>query len=261
MLKIVVPENMNKVLEHLQEAGRTARFENGRRLGRIEETGDLIVRIRSGDIPLWVADSCDIGLCGSDWVEERERELGIKLEVLNLDNGYRYGRESLTSPTLDLVTLKDDGVSSASEIADGALIATEYPLITRVHFEEKGKKVAVLGREASAPTEPGEFRHWCQENGRIAFEVVHGGIAEHVSIGAGYGVMVNESGGTLRKNDLRTVETIREVRILLIADPQILRVDEKEKAVESLYRDLERAYLTFYGESEENLNLFKERGR
>jgi len=242
---------------HFLDAHRTVRFQKGLNRGTINETGDLVVRLRSFDIPVEVDDSCDIGLCGSDWVKEKELQLGIKLAILG---EYNYGRSSGgNSPSLDLVVPNDNSLSSIQEVETGSMILTEYPNLTREHFTINGFETAELGQTVDAPTSPDDFRDWCRQNGKIGIRVVHGAIPELVYVGAGHGVMVNESGKTLRKNDLKVVDTIHEIKTLLIADVDALNDDHKREEIESLRRDLGEVNWAISGESETALRNFKER--
>lgn len=259
MIKIVIPKNMSKsVIEHLEEAGRTVSFDEGKNLGTVLETQDRVVRTRSFDIPFWVAEYYDVGLCGSDCVKETELARGIKLDVLS---HYSYGREHYTTPTLDMVAHKDDKIQDASEIQPGSVVITEYPHLTIEFLKNKGISTAEIGKEKGVPSYPAEFHEWCKGNGVVGIEVLHGGIAEAVHEGDGYGVMVSETGKTLTENNLKVLDNIHKIETLLIADPHALRDSTLglEREIRSLHQDLDRAYLTIYGESEASLRSFKER--
>ena len=249
MLKIVIPRNMTTTVKHLKRAGRNIKFASGGRKGFIRETGDRVMLVRSMDIPVKVADGNDIGLCGSDCVEERELELGIKPEVLS---EYIYGRKEFNGPqpTLDLIVPEDDEITRTRDIEPGTMILTEHPTLARLYLEQNGLRVAILGREERAPKDPGEFRNWCRENGYVGIEIVHGRIAESVWNGEGYGIGVNESGKTLIENGLRVLDRLRKIEIQLIADHDALRDEEKGPEIESLYRALDRAIPAVNRESE-----------
>lgn len=249
MLKIVIPENMTTTVEHLKRAGHKIKFASGGRRGLIRETGDGVLLVRSLDIPIKVADGNDIGLCGSDCVEERELELGIKLEVIS---GYIYGRRKFNGPqpTLDLIVPEDDEIARTRDIEPGTMILTEHPALATLHLEQNDLRVAILGRGEQAPKNPGEFRNWCRENGYVGIEIVHGRIAESVWNGEGYGIGVNESGDTLTQNGLRVLDTLRKIQVQLIADVEALRDEQKGPKIESLYRALDRAIPAVNRESE-----------
>ncbi len=258
MLKIVIPENMFTTVEHLKRAGRKIKFASGGRRGFIKDTRDSVMLARSMDIPLKVADGNDIGLCGSDCVEERELELGIKPEVLS---EYIYGRKKFDGPqpTLDLIVPQDDQITRTRDIKPGTMILTEHPILVRLYLEQNGLRVATLGREEQAPKNPGEFRNWCREKGCIGIEIVHGRIAESVWNGEGYGIGVNESGSTLIENSLRVLDTLRKIEVQLIADYDALMDEEKGSEIESLYRALDRAIPPINRESESTLHFLRER--
>lgn len=267
MLKILVPKNMPTVIKHLKEAGRTVSFVNGSHLGIIAQTNDEIDFMRSGDIPFYVSYSHDVGLCGSDWYKEK---LSIRKRLVVLGGhlrgdpiGYPYGREfHSSSPSLDLVARDDDGISTAREIMPGAMVITEHPRLTREYLGINGLRVAQFEQVPEAPDDDAnEFRRWCKEKGLVAMSVVHGGIDVAVARGAGYGIMINETGDTLRNSNLKVVDSlIPEIKTLLISDPDAFRDPIKGPEIESLHRDLDRAIVSIYGETEVAVRLFRERG-
>lgn len=257
MLKIVIPANMERTtFEHFRRANRTLIFDEGVDLGRIAETDDLVVQLRSYDIPVEVEDTCDVGLCGSDWVEEKKMEFGVDLVVLS---EYLYGRDFVQPPRLELVTRKDNPVSSLDELKPGSIIVTEVPLLTRRFLIQHNlKNVVILGGNEGVPKLPDGFRKWCEREGAVGLRTVHGREGGLINIGSDYGVMVNETGTKLERNQLKVIETIQEIKTQLIADRDAFRIKEEE--ISSLHQDLDRAYLTIYGESEASFRAFKERG-
>lgn len=260
MLKIVIPANMETALDHLVNAGRHVDFDEGVDWAVVGGTGEKVIRLRSSDIPLEVEDSCDVGLCGSDWVEERKLELGTNLEVLS---EYAYGRRFDTQPSLDIVVKTSDPLSNIRDVKPGSMFLTEHPFVTRQFLEgalqERGLRVVQLRKDGLIPTIPGEFRKWCQREGAVGIRTVHGRIAALVNLDAGCGVMVNETGLTLARNELRILETVHPIRTLLIADRDALRDNTRGPEIEALHRDLDRAYLRINGESEASFSLGRER--
>ena len=246
MLKIVIPANMEETtLEHLRRAGRPVSFMNGQDFGRVESTGDEVVRLRSYDIPTEVLDSCDVGLCGRDWVIEQCLELRIRPEILE---SYGYGRQFSGSPTLDLVAPANAGIKRVEDIKAGSVIMTEYPNLTREFLKRYGFKTARFGRNHQTPSKPDEFRNWCREEDTIGIRTVHGRIAALVCIGAGLGVMVNETGRTLEKNKLVVIGQLLQIETVLIVDPEAIK--NKGDEVDILRADLNRAYLSIRKELE-----------
>lgn len=259
MLKIVIPKNMSDTtLEHLERAGRKTEFGPGLDIGTSGQEGDQVIRLRSMDIPIEVDDTCDVGLCGSDWLEERKLELGIDLEVLS---EYVYGRKFPPRlPTLDLVAREEDDVSNIEDLRLGSIVITEYPYLTENFLRERGfNRLAQLGKQEGAPTKPSEFRKWCSDEGYIGVRTEHGSISALVNVGSGYGVMVNETGLTLATNVLKVVDTVREIKTFLVVDKNALLEKKKGREIESFQRDLDRAYLSIYNESEAAMQMFKER--
>lgn len=233
-------------IRHFEKAGRTIDFQNNVDLGHIRETGDKVVWLRSYDIPVEVISTCDVGLCGSDWVEEKKLEHGINPVVLG---SYGYGRHfNAPSPRLELVTDQNNPASCAQDIEPGSIIVTEEPRLTRKFLEGLGLKVAHLGQNHGAPLLPREFSRWCKNEGFIGLRSVHGREAGLIHMGSEFGVMVNERGDKLNLNGLKVVEILHEIKTLLIADQEALRVKGNE--VYQLRDDLDAAYLSITQEFE-----------
>lgn len=230
-------------------------------MGNGRGTGEKVIRLRSSDIPIEVEDSCDVGLCGSDWIEERKLELGIDLEVLS---EYAYGRQfGSPPPSLDIVVKTSDPLFNIRDIKPGSMFITEHPFLFKQFLEGalqgRGSRVVQLGKDGPTPTIPGEFRKWCQKEGAVGIRTVHGRIAALVNLDAGYDVMVNETGLTLARNELRILETVHPIRTLLIADRDALRDNTRGPEINALHRDLDRAYLRINGESEASFSRGRER--
>ena len=252
MIKIAIPANMPTALTHLQATGRKVFFAEGQDFAWTEsENGrDLIIRLRSFDIPVVIGDSCDVGLCGSDVLEERSLAFGLNLEVLER---FSYGRIFGTCPRLELVSPKENGIKNPKEFAAGTMILTEHPNITKKFLENSGLKVSILGENSAVAILPSQFRGWCAKEGKVGIQVVHGRIPALVSLGAGFGVMVNETGGTIVANELKVVAKIADIEMLLLADRQALKDGQKGVEIKKLAKDLEEAYFTISREYESSI--------
>lgn len=269
MIKIAVPEGMSlTTIVHLSRAGYRPVFEDDRRDGRILGSRDTIIKVRSYDIPVEVADGCHAGLVGSDWVEERELELGSQL--VDTKVSFKYGREFNPSnpPTLDFITRDDSPIQSLEDIKPGQIILTEYPNITKNELEKYGHEVVTYGESRFIPQEPKLFRDWLKGEEYVGIRVVHGSIAALVNNHSGVlGVMVNETGGTLRRYNMRIVSKLRDIDTLLIVNPFAMARQSKEREIKAFQQKMEEAYSGIMLELEANtpspeglMNGFKERG-
>lgn len=246
MIRLAIPANMDTTIEHLAKASRQVNFTSGD-ITTIEDTSDIVVRMRSFDIPTVVCDGCDVGLCGSDCVEERRLELGLSVAVLA---NFYYGRKKFgKSPTLDFVAAGDNSIKHPEELKPGSLIFTEHPQITKNYLESYGVHVASLGRNYNSPSQPYGFKKWCEKEGFVGITIVHGRIPSFIGPEK-YGVMVNEEGEKMRESNATIVETIMPIQVQLIANHKSLRQAEKEAEIRILTRDLEKAFITICQENE-----------
>ena len=249
MLTIAVPKSMETTLDHLGRAGRPVVFEKGRDVG-FTSTGDEVIQVRSYDIPLLISVAAHVGMCGSDVVEERMNQFLKRPEILT---EFGYGRQYYESPpTLDLVARRAEYVPSIEKIPSGSIILTELPNLTREKFERAGRKVE--GFTEDGPEDLKEFIGGCKRSDSVGVVVVHGRIPamlEHLNGYQVFGVMVNETGDTLRANRLRVVKRFQTIRTLVIADRDFLDDENTRSEIDSLVRDLNEAErIRISGESE-----------
>jgi ATP phosphoribosyltransferase len=240
MIKIIVPANMGSTLELMALSGRTVVFPEGEDFTTIEETREEVVRLRSFDIPVGVEGFFDVGFCGSDWVEEKKLELGLR--HVNL-GGFNFGRSLKgPQPKLDLITLEGSDIKKTSDLKEGSIVVTEYPLLTEKFLNEKGVKTSRYGKQNGAPTQPQEYKRWCQKEGVVGITTVHGRIAALVRVSGEVGVMINESGDTLRRNGLKKIENIMPITTQLIANINSFEDEEKRNELDEFDRRLDEAY-------------------
>lgn len=247
MLKLHTPKNMNGMVEELLlEAGKPIFYVSENELPRASEEhryddANLVLRLRSGDIPIKVRQYGHIGLVGSDWYKETKLHYpGMKLVIL--DSYEWWARNKFNKSVLELV-VKNDVHAESTATLPPSITSSEYEYLTIQHYQENGweGRIVKMG-ENGAPQDPKEYIQFCEGDGFMGLDITHGSIGELVSVGGHYGFMVSETEDTKRKFGIKAVATIEPVKGLLIADPDAL--EDKELAAE-IYRyrdDLRRAY-------------------
>jgi ATP phosphoribosyltransferase len=183
-------------LEYLRRAG----FELSPPEGRELVSGDgRVLLARAFDVPVYVEHGIDVGIAGSDVVEERGSDVLIPLEL-------PFGKCRMS------VAMPRENVLDPREM-DGFRIATKYPRIARSYFESLGVDVEVI-----------------KLNGSVELSVVTG-IADAI-------VDIVETGNTLRANGLVEVEKIMDVSALLLVNriAQKVRFEEVNDLVKRLRR-------------------------
>ncbi|MBZ2165147.1 ATP phosphoribosyltransferase [Methanobacterium spitsbergense] len=174
----------------LGKAGIGVKDTANRRL--FSETYDEEISVmftRAADIPEFVADgAADLGMTGLDLIEENSASVEI-LEDLN------FG-----SAKLVLAVPEDSGTNTISDIEDGAVVATEFPNLTKRYFKNKGIEAKIV--ELSGSTEIAPFI----------------GVADIITD-------LTSTGTTLKMNHLKIIDTILESSIKLIANKKSYKVN------------------------------------
>ncbi len=120
---------MKPAVKLLGKAGIGVKDTANRRL--FSETYDNEISVmftRAADIPEFVADgAADIGMTGLDLIEENS----ASVEILEDRN---FG-----SAKLVLAVPDDSSIEKIEDIADGALVATEFPNLTRRYLKNNGR--------------------------------------------------------------------------------------------------------------------------
>ena len=177
----------------LGKAGIGVKDTANRRL--FSETYDKEISVmftRAADIPEFVADgAADIGMTGLDLIEENSASVEI-LEDLN------FG-----SAKLVLAVPEDSSIEMLEDIADGALVATEFPNLTKRYLKTNGIDAKIV--ELSGSTEIAPFI----------------GVADIIAD-------LTSTGTTLKMNHLKIIDTILESSIKLIANKKSYK-DKNEK--------------------------------
>ncbi|NJE10524.1 ATP phosphoribosyltransferase [Thermococcus sp. MAR1] len=179
-MRFVLPKGrlLQGSLEVLRRAGIELRAPAERRL--IERVGSYEVLLaRAFDVPVYVEYGIDVGISGSDVVEERGSDVLIPLEL-------PFGKCRLS------IAMPADKAVEPEEM-DGYRIATKYPRITRRFFEGLDVEVEILKLHGSIELAP-----------KI-------GIADAI-------VDIVETGSTLRANGLVEVEKVMDVSALLLVN-------------------------------------------
>ncbi|MEN6291104.1 MAG: ATP phosphoribosyltransferase, partial [Methanobacterium sp.] len=195
-LKIALPSKgriSDPAVKLLEKAGIGIKDTANRKL--FSETYDedtSVMFTRAADIPEFVADgAADLGITGLDLIEEKEADVEI-LEDLN------FG-----SAKLVLAVPEDSRINNILDIDDGAIVATEFPNLTKKYLENKGINVKIV--ELSGSTEIAPFI----------------GVADIVAD-------LTSTGTTLKLNHLKIIDTILESSIKLIANKESFK-DKNEK--------------------------------
>ena len=195
-LRIALPSKgriNDPAVKLLENAGIGIKDTANRKL--FSETYDEEISVmftRAADIPEFVADgAADLGMTGLDLIEEKDVDIEI-LEDLN------FG-----SAKLVLAVPEDSRINNILDIEDGALVATEFPNLTKKYLKNKGINVKIV--ELSGSTEIAPFI----------------GVADIVAD-------LTSTGTTLKMNHLKIIDTILESSIKLIANKKSFR-DKNEK--------------------------------
>jgi len=179
-MRIVLPKGrlFKDSVEILRRAGLAIEPPEKRELiSRVN--GYEVILARSFDVPVYVEHGVDIGIAGSDVVEERESDVFVPLEL-----PFGNCRLSLAMPKESVVR---------PEEMEGYRVATKYVNITRKFFERRNVEVEVIKLSGSIEVAP-----------KV-------GIADAI-------VDIVETGNTLRANGLVEVEKIMDVSALLLVN-------------------------------------------
>lgn len=179
-MRFVLPKGrlLKGSLEVLRKAGYDVQKPGKRRL--IERfNGNEVLIARAFDVPVYVEHGVDLGISGSDVVEERKSDVFVPLEL-----PFGKCRLSLAMPRERVVS---------PEEMDGYRVATKYERITREYFSRLGVDVEILKLSGSVELAP-----------KV-------GIADAI-------VDIVETGETLRANGLVEVEKVMDVSAQLLVN-------------------------------------------
>ncbi|MFB6282447.1 MAG: ATP phosphoribosyltransferase [Halobacteria archaeon] len=193
----------------LEKAG--LHINNGADRKLYSETVDPDVTVlyaRAGDIPGYVEEgAADAGITGLD----QAREAGADLQPL-LDLGFGSCRIVVAAP-------EEDDVDSLQEL-EGTRIATEFPNISRRHFDGKGVDVDFVEVGGATELTP------------------NAGMADAI-------VDITSTGTTLEVNNLEVVDEVLESSVYLFRrkDDEDPKIDEVETALRSVKQAEDKRYI------------------
>ena len=158
--------------------------------------------LRPQEIPLFVESGYfDLGISGHDWVTETQADV---VEVAELP----YAKTGTGVVRMVLAVPDESPVSSASDIAPGSRISTEFPNITERFFADLGIPVEVHfsygATEAKVPDMMDAL------------------------------VDLTETGSTLRRNGLKIVDTVLTSTTRLLANKESWADPEKRREIEEI---------------------------
>ncbi|HBV01224.1 MAG TPA: ATP phosphoribosyltransferase [Candidatus Taylorbacteria bacterium] len=153
----------------------------------------LILRVtfmRPQHIPALVERGVyDVGICGSDCIEESETHV-IQIAELPYGRGASNGVAKVV-----LVTSKENPVETIEQVERESVVLSEYPSITKRAFAQR------------MPVD-------------IRFS--YGGTEAHIPGDYRYGVCLTDTGASLKANGLKVIHTLLETHTCLITSREIL---------------------------------------
>ena len=157
--------------------------------------------IRAQEMPIYVENGVlDTGLTGKDWIMEQNADVHEVTELI-------YAKEGLAPVRWVLAVPNDSDFHSIKDL-EGKRISTELVNFTKNYFKKAGINVEVLfswgATEIKAPT-----------------------LADAI-------VELTETGSTLKKNNLRIIETLMQSTTRLVANKKAWQHDWKREKIENL---------------------------
>ncbi len=214
-LRLAIPNKgriAGPVMDLMEKSGLHLLDSGERRL--ISRTPDPHVEVlfaRPVDIPEYVANgAADLGITGHDMVLEREADVA---ELLDLKIG---------TASLVLAAREDAPLNSPGDL-EGQRVATEFPVISRHYFQDRGISVTLVPVGGACEATP------------------YLGIAEAI-------IDLSSSGNTLRSNRLRVLDVVLSTSTMLIANRVSIsskkeKIEEIQVAIESVVRARGQCYL------------------
>lgn len=153
MLRLVLPKGSleNATLQLFEEADLAVRrsSEVDYRASIDDPRVDDVRILRPQEIPGYVADGLfDLGIAGRDWIEETASDV-VSLGPM------KYSKATARPVRIVVAVPNDSPVESLADLPDGVRVSSEYPELTRRHFERAGVTADVRlsygATEAKAP--------------------------------------------------------------------------------------------------------------
>ena len=208
MLRIVLPKgSLERATLELFESADLAvqRSSDIEYRATIDDPRVLSVAVlRPQEIPRYVAEGMfDLGITGRDWIEETGAEVTSLGEL-------RYSKATSKPIKVVLAVADASPVREVADLPSPVRVATEYPELTRRFLEKHGIEADI------------RFSYGATE-AKVALDV------------ADVVVEITETGGALRRNGLRIVETILVSYTELIANPAAVDDPDKRHAMHQLH--------------------------
>jgi len=206
MLRLVLPKgSLEQLTLELFSAADLAvhRVSDREYSGSIDDPRVASVAIiRPQEIPRYIEDGhFDLGITGQDWVAETESDV---VEITTLP----YAKATPRPVKIVVAMSIDSGVERPDQIPPEQRVSTEYVNLAQRYFERLGVNATIVrsygSNEAKVPD--------------IVDAIVHN----------------VETGGTLRRNGLRIVDTLMESWTVHVANRKTMEDAAKAQAVEEL---------------------------
>jgi ATP phosphoribosyltransferase len=206
MLKFVIPKGSleEQTLLLLERADLRVRRGSSRDYhGRIDdERVERVSLLRPQEIPKLVEEGFfDLGITGRDWVVET----GADVEVLAR---LEYAKSGAGVVRVVLAVPQSHPADKGADMPPGSRISTEYPNLTRRHFDELGIPVKIMtsygATEAKVP------------------DIVDATVD------------VTETGTTLRAHGMKVIDTRWESEVLLVASAEAAADPDKRRAMDDI---------------------------
>ena len=163
---------------------------------------DSVRILRPQEIPTYVADGLfDIGITGRDWVEETSSKV-VSLGEL------AYSKATSNPIRVVLAVPNDSHYQRAEDLPQGVRVSSEYPVLTRRYFEERGIDADV----------------------RLSYGATEAKVPDIVDVV----VDITETGRALRAAGLRIIDTILTSFTEVVANPRSFEDPDKRHAMEQL---------------------------
>ncbi len=169
-------------------------------LPSIDDERISVVMFRAQEMSRYVEDGViDAGLTGYDWICENGSDVAEIAELI-------YAKQKLR-PVRWVLAVPEESNARKPEDLDGGIIATELVNVARKYFADKGINVKV------------EFSWGATEvKARMLDGIVD----------------VTETGGSLRANKLRVLDTLMESTTRFIANRDAIKIDWKRQKIENI---------------------------
>ena len=216
MIKFYIPDGHleKKTVELFEKAGFEVSISERDYNPKIDDAEILLKKIRPQDFPFVLATGKgDLAITGSDIVEE------FKLQYPEMKERIKELRDLGFGKTKLCAAISEDVMPEVKTIADfakkmkgkKAVVATEYPLITKSYLKKSGIRAII--RQPAGKTEA-----WLIPPLPEADMIVE----------------TTETGRTLKENRCRILDTVTEATAHLICNTESLKDKEKAKKIREI---------------------------